>query len=399
MTHDQRSLVSRTSRRHIIAGLGTSALLLGNMPTSLAQTRPPIRIGSLMPYSKIFAYSGVNHTRGMSMFFDARGGQVAGRRIEIVREDDEANTQVGLQKVRKLIESDKVDLIVGPTVGNVLAAMVDYFKDKDVFWISTASAVTDFEKAHGPNAFRTSTTTFQTNGPIAKWMVGRGIKQAALVASDFTGGRDTMAQFKLNYTAAGGSIVREIYPPINTNDYSAYLADIRGSGAQAVYVFFGTSDAVRFINQFVEFGLNERMKLSGAGFAFDADALQALGKGAIGAISGLHYVETLGTRANKQFQADYQKAFKEEATTHAEYGYTGAQFIYEALRKTNGSTEHPALSAALRGIRIEAPRGPVRFDDQHEPVQNIYIRQVVDNNGKLVNKVIETIRDAKPLPG
>jgi branched-chain amino acid transport system substrate-binding protein len=372
-------------------------LLLGAPAISTAQTRPPVRIGSIMPYTGVFGYSGVNHTRGMQLFLDSINSEVAGRRIEIVRADDQANTQIGLQQIRKLVEQDQVDLICGSTVGGVVGAEADYFNGKDVFWVDSSGATTDYLKAHGPYNFRTCTTTFQTNAPIAKWMVAHGIKQTVAVASDFAGGRDTIAQFKAAYVPAGGTIAREIYPPINTNDYSAYLADIRNSGAQAVYVFFGTSDSVRFINQFNELGLSARMKLTGAGFSFDTDALQALGKSAVGAVSGLHYCETLQTPANRKFQAAYLKAYNEIGTTHGEYGYTAAQFIVESLSKTNGSADHAALAAAMRPLRVIAPRGPVRFDNDHEPIQNLYIRQVVEVDGKLQNKVIDTIVDAKPL--
>jgi len=150
----------------------------------------------------------------MNVCFDEVGWEVAGRRIEIVREDDEMNPQVGVQKLRKLVESDKVDMIFGPQFSNVAMAIVDYIRTTKTLLLVSGAGITSLAWAGMPYMFRSSTTTYRICHPIGQWVYDNGGKEIVTLASDLSGGRDTIAEFKASFVARGGKIIKEIYVPL-----------------------------------------------------------------------------------------------------------------------------------------------------------------------------------------
>jgi branched-chain amino acid transport system substrate-binding protein len=379
-----------TNRRQLLR-MGAASAIAFASPRLLAQTAKPIRIGVVLTFSRVYASICAQMYNGMLLYFNSRNMEIAGRKIEMIKEDDEVNPQVGLQKIRKLVESDDVDIVVGPLAGNIAMAAVGYFTETPVPWIPYG-AVTELTHKRLPYMFRPSTSTWQTNAPMGKWLFEQGHKEVVLASSDYASGHDALENFKSTFVPAGGKVLKEVYAPLGTNDYAAYLADLKATNAAALYCFFAGTDAVRFVNQFGELGLKGNMLLTGSGYTFDADALPAQGRNALGALSGLHYAESLDTPVNKKFLADYQAAFNQPASVYSDYGYVAARVIGEALDKTEGDTDKDKLAAAMINVKFDAPRGPFEFDPiNHNVVQNFYVRQVAEENGKMINKVITTI--------
>ncbi len=387
------------NRRRFIAGvaaLGVGALA-GRAPAAFAQAKPPLKIGVLNSFSKVFAALGAANLNGMNLYFEQIGGSIAGRKIEIVREDDEINPQVGLQKLKKLIESDKCDVVTGVQASNVAMAAVDYLKQSGVLFLCSGAGVTALGYVNAPNIFRCSVSSQQINAVLGDWWYDNGTKEVVATASDFAGGRDTVAEFRSAFVKKGGKIAKEIYPPLGNADFSPYLADIRSLSPPATYNFYAGTDAVRFVKQYAEYGLKEKMKTSASGFMVESDVLPAQGKDALGIISSMHYADTLTSPENVKFVADYRKKFNEFPSVYAEYGYVAARCIHEAITATGGDTvDQSKLRTAMRAVKFNAPRGPFSFNPATQgPIHNIYIREVVEVDGRIANKVIATIRDVR----
>src|SRR6266571_1262820 len=293
------------SRRKLLAGTAGAALASTiGAPAILAQTRAPIRLGNLNSFTGAIAYAAENNLNGMNLYFDSIGWQIAGRKVEIIKEDDQFNPQVGLQKAKKLVESDKVDMILGVQASNVALAVLNYAKQQKAFYVVSGAGTDAITWDRYPYLFRTSISAYQLSRPTAEWVFDNLGKEIVTTASDYAGGRDVIAQFKGPYLQRGGKILKEIWPPLGTTDFSAYLTDIKSINPPVTYDFMPGADAVRFIQQYTEFGLKEKMPLTGFTI-IDSQTVKALGKSAIGIISALTYIDTVDNPEAKEFTANY----------------------------------------------------------------------------------------------
>jgi branched-chain amino acid transport system substrate-binding protein len=384
-----------SGRRQFLIGAAATGAAAGiGSRMAWGQAAKPIKIGVVMTTTGGQGQQGIDNLNGMKLYFDEIGGTVAGRPIQLIVEDDEFKPQVGLQKLRKLVESDAIDVVCGPVSSAVANAMVDYVKQSKTFWvISGAGLAALTREKKGPLIFRSSTSSWQTNSPIGEWAVKGLAKEAVLTASDFAGGRDTIAEFRAAFVGAGGKVIKEIYPPLNSTDFSAYLADIKSIKPPFVYCFFPGTDGLSFVQQYDQFGLKATIPLATAGFTVEGDVLEAQGNAALGIISCLHYANTLDTPANKKFVAAYKAQHKALPSYASDYGYVTARTIVEAVKLTNGNVEDKdKLAAAMRTVKFDAPRGPIEYDPVTQNViMNLYIRKVELVDGKPGNVVLATI--------
>jgi branched-chain amino acid transport system substrate-binding protein len=388
----------KPSRRTVLGGL-TATGVASSLPfgTAWAQN-PPFRIGVLNTFTKAPTL-GTGNLNGMNLYFDEIGWEVAGRKLEIVREDDEINPQVGLQKLRKLVESDKVDMISGPQASNVAMAILDYARRTKTFLLVSGAGATALAWQNMPYMFRSSTSTLQTCHPMGDWIYDNLTKELVMVSADFAGGRDVALEFKFSYLAKGGKILKEIYPPLNTTDYSPYLTDIRSIAPAATFNFLIGSDAVRYVQQYEQFGLKDKIKLTGFAVV-DADTIPGQGKSALGAITTSIYTDTLNIPENTKFVAAFRAKYNAYPDFYSEYGYTAARVIVETLKATNGaSSDKDQFAAAMAAVKFVAPRGPFSFDPAtHNVIENVYIREAVEIDGRIANKVIATYPDVRVPP-
>jgi branched-chain amino acid transport system substrate-binding protein len=395
----KRTSAREISRRNFIKNsAGAGAVFASNLaaPAILAQTRAPIRLGHLNSFTGAIAYASDVNLNAMNLYFDSINWTVAGRKIEIIKEDDQFNPQVGLQKVKKLVESDKVDLVVGVQASNVALAVLNYMKQQKAFYVVSGAGTDAITWDRYPYLFRTSISAYQLSMPTANYVYDNLGKEIVTTGSDYAGGRDVIGQFKGPYLAKGGKVLKEIWPPLGTQDFSPYLTDIKSINPPVTYDFMPGADAVRFIQQYSEFGLKEKMPL--VGFTMiDTQMLKTLGKSAIGVISALTYVDTVDNPESKTFAADYEAKYKSPPDLFADYGYVAAKALDEALKAVDGDTSNKdKLAEAMSKLNFKAPRGPFRMDPvTHNPIQDIYICQVVEAGGKLTAKILSTAKDVQ----
>lgn len=398
MTKSRASTWSISRRKFMAGAAGAGAALTSNLaaPAILAQTRAPIRLGNLNSFTGAIAYASEANLNAMNLYFDSIGGTIAGRKVEIIKEDDQFNPQVGLQKAKKLVESDKVDLVVGVQASNVALAVLNYMKQQKAFYVVSGAGTDAITWDRYPYLFRTSISTYQLSTPMANYVYDNLGKEIVTTASDYAGGRDVMAQFKGPYLARGGKVLKEIWPPLGTTDFSPYLTDIKSINPPVTYDFMPGADAIRFIQQYSEFGLKEKMPLTGFTI-IDTQTINTLGKAGVGVISALTYVDTVDNPESKKFAADYQAKYKAAPDLFADYGYVAAKALDEALKMVDGDTSNKdKLAEAMTKVKFNAPRGPFRMDPiTHNPIQDIYICQIVERDNKITTKILATIKDVQ----
>lgn len=394
--------MSLTRRSWLAGAVRTSAATaLAALPpvrTRRAWAAEPLRIGLLLPYSKVYAVLGESITDGMRVVFESMDNTVAGRRVELVREDEET-PQVALRKVRKLVQSDRVDFLVGPVSSAVLAAIRDFVhQNRTLLLVANAGDDSLSRGRCSPSIFRTSFSNWQCGWAFGAYAARKAGKTAFVSGADYAAGHQITGGFKESYTAAGGKVVGEAFAPLGTTDYGSYLAQIKAAAPELSFSFFAGSDAVNFVRQFADYGLKGSIRLTGSGFLVSDDVLPAQGEAALGALSTLHYTNTLDNAENRAFRERYERLTGKPANVYAVQGYDTARVIVEALGKTGGRTDEPdALARAVRGVSFASPRGPVRFDPANQNViQDFYILEARRApGGGLVNVAIETVKGVR----
>jgi branched-chain amino acid transport system substrate-binding protein len=379
-----------------LCALGVGVLLWGWISTGAAQE--PVRIGVLLPYTGVYAVQAQDNTRGLELYLKQVGGQAGGRPIVLVKEDEQATPDVGLTRLRKLVDRDRVDIVFGPVHGGVALAIRQHIHSHRVPWVIPQAAIRELT-APGPLAtpslVRLNETLDQANVAMGRWLpVKTQHRRFIVVASNFQPGRQAADAFKAGVREAGGEIVKEVYPPLATADYAPFLSQIDPAAADAVYAWVAGADAVRFVKQYAEFGLKEKLPLHGYATLTDDVILPALGDAALGVLTTGAYTSQLAIPANTKFVKDYEAAYGSSPSRYSETGYTGAQLIVRAVQLLAGDLkDRDAVVGALRKAagQIESPRGPVRLDRYGQVVPTIYITRTERKEGKLVNSVVDEI--------
>jgi branched-chain amino acid transport system substrate-binding protein len=389
-----------TSRRRFVLGAGSAGFVtaLGPWSPAIAQSSA-IKIGVLAPMSGVFSSLGEHKVRGIKLFLDSVEMKVSGRKIELLIEDDEGKPQEGLRKARKLVESDKVDVLLGVLSSAVGYAVKEYATRSKRVWVTTGAAADGiFKKANlSPYAFRASLSTWQGNNPMGLWLAKQKLERVLVTGSDYSMGKEAAAAFQVAFEAGGPKIQAAVYPPLGTTDFGAYLAEIKRQQPQVVYATFAGSDAVRFVQQYADFGLAQSIPLTGYGYIVEEDVLAAVGKAGKGVRSGLNWAYGLKTERNRDFVQRYERTYKSPPTVDAVAGYVGAQIVHSALTTMNGDIPNQeALGAVIGAVKIDTPRGPVSFDPAtNNVIQTIFIREVEDDNGVFHNRSIEAYENVR----
>jgi branched-chain amino acid transport system substrate-binding protein len=391
------------SRRSLLATsgavLGTTLWPKGVFSPAIAQGKP-LQVGVLAPLSGVYASLGTNKLNGIKMFFNEKQMTVEGTKIELVVEDDEAKPQEGLRKARKLVEQDNVDILLGVISSAIGYGLKDYVNRAKKVWITTGAAADGiFKKSNNnPYAFRSSLSVYQANEPMGSWLGDRGLKKVFVTGPDYAMGREAIVAFEKTFKVKGGERVGEVFAPLGTSDFAPFLTEIKRANPEVVYASYAGSDAVRFVQQFSAFGLQNTIKLAGYGYLVEEDTIEAQGPAAIGVYSGLNWAYGIDTPANKAFVANYRKLYNSIPTVDSVAGYVGAEVVWNAFKKLGGKVpDQEALSNAVLETKIDTPRGPISFDPEtRNVIQNIYIREAAKEGSEVHNKVIatfEAVRD------
>src|SRR5437867_5116194 len=358
-----------------------------------ASAQGPIKIGFISPLSGAIAAAGKDMYSGCELYWQEMGWQAAGRKIEVVLEDNEGQPAAALTKARKLVENDRVHMLAGIILSNVAYALVPYVEAQGIPTLYPINSADDLTQRKRPKwLIRTGFSAGGNMHPFGEYAAKTlGYKKVAVVSLDYAFGWEIVGGFQQTFEDNGGQIIQKLWIPLNVQDYAPYLSQIR-KDADAVFVLALGRWTLLFAKQWAASGLKDKMPLIAGGTYTDEHVLPELGDESIGVISAHHYSAALDTPANRKFRAAFEKKYNRLPSFYSENCYTGARVVSEAAKAVGGRVEdRAAFMAALRAVEIaDAPRGPVKMDPYGNPTQNIYIRKVERVNGKLQNTVIFT---------
>jgi branched-chain amino acid transport system substrate-binding protein len=370
-----------------------AALTVGLHGGGVAAQQGPIKIGLIVPLTGVFSSNGRDMANGLALGLAQAGNKPAGREIQVLTEDEQGTPAVALTKARKLVELDKVDLLVGPLLASSGYALRDYIDEQKIPALYPVVSADDLTQRKGtPWIIRTGWSSSQPNHPFGEYAAKvLKYKRIATIAYDFAFGWETVEGFQDTFEENGGRVVLHLWPPIGAPDYSPYLGRIP-KDVDAVYATFSGGDALRFLQQYRGFGLEGRIPLIGNGTLTDEHILFEEGDLAKGIVTPLHYSAALKTQTNRDFVRAYVRAYTRVPSYYSEATYTGAFFLVKAIEAVRGNVaDRQALAAAVRGVVLpDAPRGPVRLDKWGNPIENEYVRRVEIINGQPQNTVIAT---------
>jgi branched-chain amino acid transport system substrate-binding protein len=383
-----RRLVAR--RKFLSAAAVASAL---PWAPALAQAAP-VRVGLLTVKTGPLAQGGIQMEQGISAFLKAQNYRLADRKVELISADTGGNPAGAKTKAQELVERDQVDFVVGPLAAFELLAITDYMQQARVPMLSLAAADDMTQRKPNPWFVRASATSSQCGHPLGDYAAKEmKLKRLATVTEDFAFGYEQTGGLQRVFEDEGGRVVKKLWPPLATTDYTPYLAQI--SEVDAIWNGFAGSNPVKFNRQYADFGLKEKYPRLGGWTAYDDALLHSFGDEAIGAISAAWYSSALETPSNRRFVADIVRDYGNIPGGYAAGCYINGMCIAAALEKTGGKTEDKdVLIAALRGVSLsDTPRGAFHFDSLGNVVGNVFIRRLERKGGKLVNTIVKTYAD------
>jgi branched-chain amino acid transport system substrate-binding protein len=375
-------------RRTVLALAAVTAL------AAQAQTTPKLKVGLMLPATGTFAALGTAIENGFRLYINEQGGKLAGREIEFVKVDDESDPSKATDNVNKLIKRDNVDVLVGTVHSGVAMAMAKAARDTNTTLIvpnAGADIVTGGMCA--PNIFRSSFSNWQPGYAMGEVVAKKGHKKVVTITWKYAAGDESVKGFKEAFEKAGGQVVKELNLPFPGVEFQALLTEIAATKPDAVYTFFAGGGAVKFVKDYAAAGLKKTVPLYGAGFLTDG-TLEAQGADADGLFTTLHYADSLGTPRDAAFRLAYAKSFKLQPDVYAVQGYDAAQILAIGLNAVKGDISKKAeFAAAVEKAKIDSPRGAFMLSKAHNPVQDIYLRQVVGKENKLVGVASKGLTD------
>ena len=377
--------------------MGLGIVLAWQAATSHAQTAAsPIKIGLLMPYTGPLAVNGVRATEGARLFFQSKNWEVAGRRIELLREDTEAKPDVGLTKTQKVVERDKAHALIAFISTPVTYAARDYITAQKIPTIVVSGAnalVHPGSPQRSPYMFRVYNSLYGNGKALAEWVYGKGgHRRVVLVALNFGGALEPAFAFKTTFQKLGGQVVAEPKPPLGTPDWGPWVTQI-GSvpNADAVVAYVYSADAIRMVKAWKEFGFKGKIPLYG-GEAFVSEMLlPSMGDAAEGLRQFGSYCPGLDTPENREIVRAV-KSIGQYPAEYDFYGWAAAQTMWEALKNIGGRAEaREELAAAIAQIRYTGATGPFRYDENHNPIVDVYLQEVRRVDGELHNVCLDKV--------
>jgi branched-chain amino acid transport system substrate-binding protein len=376
--------------RKTLLAAGT-ALALAMAGPAAAQNKS-IKIGFVSTFSGPTAVIGNDMRNSFELALDHLGRKMGGIPVEVVYEDDTLKPEVGKQKTEKLIESDKVDFIVGYIWSNVLLASIKPAIDSKTFLITSNAGPHQIAGENcSPYIFSTSWQNDQTPQAMGLYMNQKGVKTVFLIGPNYAAGKDMLAG--VASTFKGKVVGQELTKWPDQLDFSAELAKAKDAKPDAVFVFYPGKAGVQFLAQYAQAGLKGQIPLYTA-FTIDELSLPLQKDLALGVPGAQEWVNDLPNEQNKKFVADYRKKHPDlRPSFYGAQTYDAAMLINSAVTALKGNlSDKAAVQKALEKADFKSVRGGFKFGNNHIPIQNFYLQDVVkDDKGAFVLKTVATI--------
>jgi branched-chain amino acid transport system substrate-binding protein len=378
-------------RRTILKGLAATGAVAVYAPAVLRAQGAPFKIALLTVKTGPLAQGGIQMEQGVATLLKQKNNTLGGRKVELIVADTGGNPAGAKTKASEVIERDKCNVILGPLAAFELLAITDYIRQQGTPLISLAAAEDVTQRVPNPWIIRPSATSAQPAHAMADYAAKEmKLKRMATISDDFAFGHEMMAGFQRVFEDNGGKIVKKLWPPLVTPDYTPYIAQI--GNVDGVFNGFAGSNPVKFMRAYADLGVKARVPLLGGWTSMDDALLKSLGDEAVGVVSACWYTADRDTPTNKRFVADMQKDYANLPGVYSAGMYVAAQVVEAALVKTEGKADDKnAFMEALRGVSLtDTPRGPLKFDRLGNAVGDIFIRKCERKGGQLVNTIVKT---------
>ncbi|MGH2827437.1 MAG: ABC transporter substrate-binding protein [Actinomycetota bacterium] len=391
---------ARLKRVHIAAALALVLVLAACSAPGEAEgggggDEGPIKVGVIVPTTGVVAAAGTDMLNGWNLYWDLNGDEVAGRTIETIHEDNAGDPTTTLTKARKLVEQDGAAVIVGTLLANTALALSEYLDPlDDVIGLNPAGSADDLSQRTAVDNY-VRAGGWQSSSPThvaGNWAYEQGYRKIITLCQDYAFGHENCGGFTNTFTDRGGEIVQQLWAPLGTPDYSSYLSDIDPESADAAFVLTVGADSGRFVKQWQDFGLKDKLPLIAGETTLEQSLLRAMGDEALGLQSFGHYAEGREDPATQEFVDEYVKAYDQLPSYYSASTYTAAQWFAETLEAEDGDmSDIPAFLESLKAVQLDnSPFGPMQLDEYGGTIATMYLREVAkDDEGRLYNKVIE----------
>ena len=336
-----------------------------------------LRIGYLAPLTGGLAQTGIDMRDGFLLYLEQHGNKLGGMDVKLIIEDEQGKGDVAVTKAKKLVLQDKVHMLIGgvlASTGYALAPVSTELKTMYIPSIPAADDLTQRQLKNFPYLIRTSWSSSQPHHPLGQWACDQGYKKVVTIAADYAFGYEVVGGFQKAFEDCGGKIIQKIWPPLGAKDFGPFIPTIKADTDAVFSLMVGPMPA-QFIKQMR--GAGFKKPIIGGGTSYDEFVLPFMGDEAIGDVSALHYSAALDTPKNAAFVKAYRTRFNKVPSYYSENNYTTAQWLDEALKKAGGKWPGPEeLIKLMVGIKLDSVRGPISFDENRNPIQNIYIKKV-----------------------
>ena len=384
----------KTTRRGLLGSAAAgAAVALTRFPAPAVAQGKPFKLGLLTVKTGPLAAGGVLMEQGVLTYLKEKNFTLGGRKVDFISADTGGNPAGAKTKAQQLVERDQVDVILGPLAAFELYAINAYVIEKKMPTLSLAAADNLTQRTPNPFLLRASATSSQAMQPMGHYAATElKLKRIVTISEDFAFGYEQMGGFQAAFAKDGGCVVKKLWPPLVTPDYTPYLAQI--GDCDAVCQGFAGSNPIRFMKQYATAGLKYQVVAGEAGA--DDFLLKSFGDEAVGLVSAAPYTLDLETEANQRFVDGMLKNYDAIPGQYAALLYGNCQVLDAGLTAAGGdSSDRDKLMAALKSVSLtDTPRGPIKFDHLNNVIGTIYIRRLVKEGAKyglkLWNKTIHT---------
>ncbi|HLQ33106.1 MAG TPA: ABC transporter substrate-binding protein [Chloroflexota bacterium] len=376
-----------------------SASAAAKPAASAAAAGQPIKIGLIEDVTGVLANTAKDNIDGFNFYLSSINNTVASRPIQVVIADTQLKADVALTKAKQLVESDKVNLISGLIVTAECYAATPYIKEVQMPTVVANGCVAQNllvdDKYKSPWLVRTSDSNTQVTDPVVDWAVRQGYKKASMISIDNAGGIEASDVFASAFISRGGTIIQEQHPAFGTPDFGPYISQIDPS-ADVLFAFETGIDGLRMGQALASYsGAKKPVVIDSINGITDASNLPQLKDKAEGIISSNVYSRAFDSKLNQDFikawSAKYPDRLVGPAVAHS---YSAAQMIVAAIQKVSGNVEDKqAFMNALYGINTETIKGPLKLDQDHDVVENVYIAKMVKKGDSVDEQILETFKD------
>jgi branched-chain amino acid transport system substrate-binding protein len=344
-----------------------------------AAAAEPLKVGMITTLSGGGAGLGIDVRDGFMLAINQSGSTD----IEVIIEDDQRKPEIAVQLADKMIQSENVDVMTGIIWSNLAMAVIPAAVAQGKFYLSPNAGPSALAgRGCHPNYFNVAWQNDNLHEAAGAYANSAGYTNSFILAPNYPAGQDALTGYKRQYQ---GALAGEIFTTLGQTDYASEIAQIRASGADSVFFFLPGGMGISFLKQYADSGVD--IPVVGPAFSFDQGILQAVGAAALGVVNTSQWNKDLDNAANIAFVESFQAEYGRLPSLYASQGFDTANLLLSAMAKADVS-DADAFRAALKEADFASTRGDFSFANNHHPIQNIYVREVVQEGDIFTNKII-----------